>query len=117
MATRVKHDKSESMLAGWATIQTNNLLVCQWWRRYYKFIGDTMFFHRSPKDMNQVIDQIQLCRKLNGLKGWSDGYEELEAIPNSFAIEFKDDHGPCAMFCDTEGRKGSCSVVCPPQSC
>ncbi len=55
--------------------------------------------------MNQVVDQIQLRGKLNGLKEWSDGYEELKAIPNSFAIEFKDDRGPCAMFCDTEEEK------------
>lgn len=103
MAARVKRDKSESMLTGWATVQINDSLV--WRRRYYKFIGDTMFFYRSPKDMNQVIDQIQLRGKLNGLKEWSDGYEELKAIPNSFAIEFKDDRGPCAMFCDTEEEK------------
>ncbi|SJL04605.1 uncharacterized protein ARMOST_07973 [Armillaria ostoyae] len=103
MAARVKRDKSETMLAGWATVQINDSLV--WRRRYYKFIGDTMFFYRSPKDMNQVIDQIQLRGKLNGLKEWSDGYEELKAIPNSFAIEFKDDRGPCAMFCDTEEEK------------
>ncbi|PBK80445.1 hypothetical protein ARMGADRAFT_1056186 [Armillaria gallica] len=103
MAARVKRDKSETMLAGWATVQINDSLV--WRRRYYKFIGDTMFFYRSPKDMNLVVDQIQLRGKLNGLKEWSDGYEELKAIPNSFAIEFKDDRGPCAMFCDTEEEK------------
>ncbi|KAK0458421.1 uncharacterized protein EV420DRAFT_1747957 [Desarmillaria tabescens] len=103
MAARVKRDKTESMLTGWATIQINDSLV--WRRRYYKFIGDTMFFYRSPKDMNQVLDQIQLRGKLNGLKEWDDGYEELKAIPNSFAIEFKDQRGPCAMFCDTEEEK------------
>ncbi|KAK0474980.1 hypothetical protein IW261DRAFT_1422801 [Armillaria novae-zelandiae] len=37
-----------------------------WRRRFYKFIGDTMFFYRSPKDMNPVIDPIQLHGKLNG---------------------------------------------------
>ncbi|KAK0458417.1 uncharacterized protein EV420DRAFT_1542147 [Desarmillaria tabescens] len=103
MAAWVKRDKTESMLTGWATIQINDSLV--WRRRYYKFIGDTMFFYRSPKDMNQVLDQIQLRGKLNGLKEWNDGYEELKAIPNSFAIEFKDQRGPCAMFCDTEEEK------------
>ncbi|KAG7452808.1 uncharacterized protein BT62DRAFT_925352 [Guyanagaster necrorhizus] len=101
MAARVKRDNT--MLTGWATIQINDSLV--WRRRYYKFIGDTMFFYRSPKDMNQVIDQIQVRGRLNGLKEWNDGYEELKAIPNSFAIEFKDQRGPCAMFCDTEEEK------------
>ncbi|KAK0210319.1 hypothetical protein DFS33DRAFT_1292328 [Desarmillaria ectypa] len=114
MAARVKRDKSESMLTGWATIQINDSLV--WRRRYYKFIGDTLFFYRSPKDMNQVLDQIQLHGKLNGLKEWNDGYEELKAIPNSFAIEFKDQRGSCAMFCDTEEEKVRVSlyVSCNP---
>ncbi len=69
--------------------------------------------------MNQVVDQIQLRGKLNGLKEWSDGYEELKAIPNSFAIEFKDDRGPCAMFCDTEEEKvrASSSVSCNLADC
>ncbi|KAK0458429.1 uncharacterized protein EV420DRAFT_1642776 [Desarmillaria tabescens] len=88
MAARNKRDKTESMLTGWATIQINNSLV---WQRS----AVPGYEHKS----------LQLRGKLNGLKEWNDGNKELKAISNSVVIEFKDQRGSCAMFCDTEEEK------------
>ena len=38
---------NESSTTGWVTVQTNDSLV--WKRRFYKFIGTSMFLYRSPK--------------------------------------------------------------------
>ena len=40
------------------------------------------------QDRAQYLDQVYLRGKLRGLKEWNEGYEELESIPYSFAIEF-----------------------------
>jgi len=39
--------KAESLVTGWVTMQTSDSLV--WKRRFFKFIGSTVFFYRSPK--------------------------------------------------------------------
>lgn len=39
------------------------------------------------------------------MKEWNEGYEDLKAIPHSFAIEFNDKRGPWSMFCDQEEEK------------
>lgn len=55
--------------------------------------------------MNQVLDKLELRGQLRGLREWNEGYEELKAIPHSFAIEFKDNRAPWAMFADSEEEK------------
>jgi len=39
------------------------------------------------------------------LNEWHEGFEELEAIPHSFAIQFRDGQGAWSMFTDTENEK------------
>lgn len=61
------------------------------------------------QDMNQVLDTLELRGQLRGLREWNEGYEDLKAIPHSFAIEFKDGRSPWSMYSDSEEDK-----VCMP---
>jgi hypothetical protein len=56
--------------------------------------------------MLQVVDRLDL-RGVKALKEWNEGYEDLEAIPHSFAIEFKDGQGAWGMYADTREEKVS----------
>ena len=49
---------------------------------------------------------MQLFGRVDSLKEWKDGYEELEAIPFSFVVEFKDSElGAWSLFSDSEQDK------------
>lgn len=54
-----------------------------------------------------MLDEVTLRGRVTGLREWNEGYEELKAIPHSFAVEFKDSRGPWGMFCDEEEDKVS----------
>ncbi|KAJ7115807.1 hypothetical protein C8R44DRAFT_793337 [Mycena epipterygia] len=104
---KVKDARTDTeLVAGWVTMQTSDSLV--WRRRYFKFVGSTtVFFYRSLKDMdsNQVLDQIDLRGQIRGLREWNEGYEDLKAIPFSFAVEFNGTREPWSMFSDSEEEK------------
>lgn len=51
-----------------------------------------------------MVDRLDVRGAVKGLKEPKDGYEDLEAIPFSFAVEFKD-RGPWSMFADSEEEK------------
>ncbi|KAJ7767444.1 hypothetical protein DFH07DRAFT_808552 [Mycena maculata] len=93
------------LVTGWVTMQTGDSLV--WRRRYFKFVGPTVFFYRSlkEKDTGQVLDQIDLRGQVRGLREWNEGYEDLKAIPFSFAVEFNGEREPWSMFSDSEEEK------------
>jgi len=57
------------------------------------------------KDVSQPVDSIELGGRVSALREWHEGYEELEALDYSFALEFKDGQGPWSMFCDSEEDK------------
>ena len=108
-----------AVLAGWVTIQTSESLV--WRRRHFQFVGSTWVFYRSAlvgrhvvrgeryltfeQDTHTILDQIDLHHRVDSLREWYEGYEELKAIPNSFAIQFRDGQGPWSVFSDTEEEK------------
>ena len=58
------------------------------------------------QDVDQLTDRIEL-KGIKAMKEWYQGYEELEAIPHSFAIEFRDGQGSWAMFADSAEEKVS----------
>ncbi|KAG6841083.1 hypothetical protein C0991_001991 [Blastosporella zonata] len=93
----------DSLISGWVSMQTNDSLI--WKRRFYKFIGTAVYFYRSPKDTQQYSDKLELRGNVHGLREWNEGYEDLEAIPHSFAVEFKDGNGHWSMFSDSEEEK------------
>ncbi|KAJ7695178.1 hypothetical protein B0H17DRAFT_1329808 [Mycena rosella] len=93
------------LVTGWVTMQAGDSLV--WRRRYFKFVGSTVFFYRSlkEKDTNQPLDQIDLRGQVRGLREWNEGYEDLKAIPFAFAVEFSGAREAWSMFSDSEEEK------------
>lgn len=57
------------------------------------------------QDMTQALDTIDLRGCVKALREWHEGYEELQAIPHAFALEFTDGQGPWSFFCDSEEDK------------
>lgn len=56
------------------------------------------------QDDVKPLETIQLSR-IQRIREWQDGYEELQAIPHSFALELKDLHEPWGMFTDSNEDK------------
>jgi len=102
---KVKESKGESELTGWITVLSKDSL--SWKRRFYKFVGNTIFLYRSPKDLTIPLEKVELRGKLQGLKEWNEGYDDLEAIAFSFVVEFKNrlDGGHWSMYADSEEEK------------
>ncbi|KAL0067138.1 hypothetical protein AAF712_005708 [Marasmius tenuissimus] len=104
MVAQVKDEVHKGfLLDGWVTIQISESVV--WRRRYFKVIGSTIFFYRNNQELNLVSDELELQGKLSGVREWSEGFEELKAIPYSFAIEFKDGREPWGLFSDSAEEK------------
>ncbi|KAF8159749.1 hypothetical protein B0H34DRAFT_704656 [Crassisporium funariophilum] len=101
--TKAKHTKKESEFTGWITLQSADAL--SWRRRFYKFVGNSVYLYRSPKDMADALETTDLKGKLRGLKEWYEGYEDLEAIAFSFVVEFRDGQEPWSMYADSEEEK------------
>lgn len=56
--------------------------------------------------MTAPLENIDLKGNVGGLKEWFEGcYEDLEAIPFSFVVEFKDGREPMCMYADSEEEK------------
>jgi hypothetical protein len=51
------------------------------------------------------LDAVELYGKVQGIREWNEGYEDLKAIPYSFVVEFLDDRGHWLMFADSEEEK------------
>ncbi|KAJ7077893.1 hypothetical protein B0H15DRAFT_861330 [Mycena belliarum] len=105
-SAKIKSSKADvDLVTGWVTMQTGDSLI--WRRRYFQFVGSTIFFYRSlkEKDTNQVLDQMDLRKKVRGLREWNEGYEDLKAIPFSFAVEFNGEREPWSMYSDSEEEK------------
>ncbi|KAJ7050473.1 hypothetical protein C8F01DRAFT_1178512, partial [Mycena amicta] len=103
VAAKLKNAKDPDLFSGFVTMQNGDSLV--WRRRYYKFVGSTVFFYRSPKDLTQVLEQVDLRGQIRALREWYEGFEDLKAIPFSFAVEFKGERELWSMFTDSEEAK------------
>lgn len=106
---------------GWVTIQTPDHLT--WKRRYFMFdlahaqlslcrnqrVGAAASPHPSThshpsQDSTRSVDLIHLDGLIESFNEWYEGFEELEAIPHSFAIKFVDGR-TWLMYADTEQDK------------
>ena len=70
-------------------------------------IASVLFPDRSMQEMANPLHKIDLMGRVQALKEWKDGYEDLEAIAFSFVVEFKDgrpDHH-WSMYADSEEEK------------
>jgi hypothetical protein len=50
------------------------------------------------------VDVVNLDGRVDSLNEWYEGFEELEAIPHSFAVKFVDGQN-WLMYADTEEEK------------
>ncbi|KAG6382191.1 hypothetical protein JVT61DRAFT_841 [Boletus reticuloceps] len=100
----VLQDGSPEASNGWVTIQTPDNLA--WKRRYFMFdlAHAQLTLCRSQRDSTRSIDLINLDGRIESFHEWHEGFEELEAIPHSFAVKFV---GGSAwlMFADSEEDK------------
>ncbi len=51
-----------------------------------------------------MIDSFELRGSVTGVKEWAQGYDDLRAIPHSFAVEFIDEPA-WLFFADSEEDK------------
>ena len=91
-------------MCGWVTMQTPESLA--WKRRYFKFDMDkgNVAFYRTPQEMAKPMDTAALDGRVDRVCEWWEGFEELEAIPHSFAIKFIDGQD-WLMYADTSDEK------------
>ena len=96
----------DPVTTGWVTIQLGQTLI--WRRRFFRLIGTGLMLYKSADaaDITHgALDTLELGNaQVSRFCEWSDGYEELRAIPHSFAVEFKDGN-VWSMFTDTENEK------------
>ncbi|KAF9054328.1 hypothetical protein BJ165DRAFT_1437958 [Panaeolus papilionaceus] len=87
---------------GWVTVSNGGVI---WKRRFYKFSDDTIYLYRSPKEMEVVLEEVPLKKQVSALKEWHEGYEDLEAIPFSFVVEFSNGKSPWSIYADSQEEK------------
>jgi hypothetical protein len=107
-----------SRTEGWVTMQTGVLLV--WKRRYFKVQGGEMLLYKTKQDSEKLeakpLDILRI-RDVRKLMEWTEGdregdneqLQELEAIPNSFALDLGqgDSQSLYMLFTDTSQEKVS----------
>lgn len=49
MGAQIRKNSTAEMTTGWVTTQSSDALVLTWRRRFFSFVGTTMYFYRSPK--------------------------------------------------------------------
>ena len=49
MGAQIRKNSTTEMASGWVTTQNSDALVLTWRRRFFSFVGTTMYFYRSPK--------------------------------------------------------------------
>ncbi|KLO13253.1 hypothetical protein SCHPADRAFT_940502 [Schizopora paradoxa] len=93
------------LISGNVTIQTS--MSVSWKRRFFEFSGDALLFYRDAHDRTQPMDTMSFGGgRVASIKEPAEGcYEELEAIPHSFAVEFNDGDGPWCLFTDSSDDK------------
>jgi len=51
------------------------------------------------------LNQLDLRGRIEALKEWNEGYEDLEAISFSFVVEFKGENDSWSIYADSEEEK------------
>jgi len=88
------------LLSGWITIQAGQAVSTPWKRRYYQLDDRTLVLFKNPEEIAQPLETVNM-RTLRHIREWQEGYEELEGVPNSFAVEFGDGRDAWSMFADS----------------
>ncbi|KAI8996348.1 hypothetical protein BD414DRAFT_520267 [Trametes punicea] len=90
------------LLTGWVTVQSEDCL--SWKRRYFQLCDDVLVLLKDAEDDSQLIESIGMS-SIQRIREWQEGFEELEAIPNSFALELQGSREPRNMFTDNAEDK------------
>ncbi|KAH8116314.1 hypothetical protein DFH11DRAFT_1579887 [Phellopilus nigrolimitatus] len=92
------------LLTGSVTVQAS--MSISWKRRFFELTEKALTLYRDYQDRTTPVDIIPLAgKRVAGIKEPHEGYEELEAIPYSFAVEFTDGGGAWCMFTDSAEDK------------
>ncbi|KAG0699728.1 hypothetical protein DFH29DRAFT_877106 [Suillus ampliporus] len=99
-------------MVGWVTVQPPDMLA--WKRRYYTFemghAESKMLLYGNPREVAKPLDVLPLDGRVDSLAEWYEGFEELEAIPHSFALRFVDGV-EWRMFADSAEEKDRLLVL------
>ncbi|KAG8831393.1 hypothetical protein FRC17_003219, partial [Serendipita sp. 399] len=90
------------LLTGYVSIQPGTSIV--WRRRYFQLQSDYMLFFKNAEETHKIVDSFELQGYVTGVKEWNQGYDDLRAIPHSFAVEFIDQPS-WLFFADSEEDK------------
>lgn len=109
------------LLSGWVTVQSEQSGA--WKRRYYQLDDQTLYLFKNNEvrilnaavlelclselpcqETDQPLEAVKLAA-VRSTKDWQEGYEELEGIPHSFAMEFGDGRYAWSMYTDSAEDK------------
>ncbi|KAL1943125.1 hypothetical protein VTO73DRAFT_4796 [Trametes versicolor] len=90
------------LLTGWVTVQSEDCL--SWKRRYFQLREDGLALFKEAEDNSQSLETIPLAR-IQRIREWQEGFEELEPVTNSFALEIKGEHDARCMYTDNAEDK------------
>ncbi|KAG8836382.1 hypothetical protein FRC18_011513 [Serendipita sp. 400] len=90
------------LLTGYVSIQPGTSIV--WRRRFFQLQSDHMLFFKNAEETHKIVDSFELQGEVTGVKEWNQGYDDLRAIPHSFAVEFIDQPS-WLFFADSEEDK------------
>ncbi|KAF8625897.1 hypothetical protein AX15_005137 [Amanita polypyramis BW_CC] len=100
---QARHLENTSKNDVWATVQTNESFV--WKRRFFKLSDGKLCLCRDAKYLSRPEEEVDICKQVRSVKEWEEGYEELEAIPNSFVMEFVKRGKTWMIYADNEEDK------------
>lgn len=103
LASRLKLSQSPNgvIFSGWITIQAEE--SAPWKRRYFDLTDKTLALFKTAEETAQPLDIVTLS-EIRHIKEWHEGFEELEGIPHSFAVEFRTGLR-WSLFADSETDK------------
>jgi len=103
------------LLSGWVTVQNSGSVA--WRRRYFQVTDTLMRFYNKEKDVTGApVDVVVLKGPKPSVKEWYEGFEELRAIPHSFALILGNGESSKMFFSDTSAEKDLLSgllMTCP----
>lgn len=103
------------LLSGWVTVQNSGSVA--WRRRYFQLTDNLMRFYKKDKDITSApLDVVLLKDAKPCVKEWYEGFEELRAIPHSFALILGNGKSSMMFFSDTNTEKDLLSgllMTCP----
>lgn len=89
-------------MSGWVTVQAGQGAV--WKRRYYQLDDDALMLFKNPEELSLPLETVALAT-IRHIREWQEGYEELEGVSHSFAVEFGGGREAWSMFADSAQDK------------